>query len=84
MTQEEVFSLFRQQAAKMTQEAPSQGDLIRDLAQLLADSRGRLSKENFDMLVHIGAVLYKDGLNQFNARKNVSEIMRDSIESRQK
>src|SRR5688500_17072043 len=49
MTQEEILDLFRQRAAADTHVAqPTQGDLILALAQLLADSSGRLSKENFD------------------------------------
>jgi hypothetical protein len=78
MTQDEVLHLFRQQAADMHKSMPTQADLIRDLSQLLADSRGRLSKENFDALVRIGAVLYKAGLDQFNARQNVNDIMQQS------
>lgn len=81
MTQEDVLDLFRRQAAEMPKDLPTQGDLIRDLSQLLADSRGRLSKENFDSLVHIGAVLYKVGLDQFNARQNVSDIMQRSAKT---
>lgn len=84
MTLEEIYALFRQHAAEMQQNSSSKGELIRKLAQLLADSRGKLSKENFDMLVHIGAALYKEGQDQYDARKNVSEIMQQSIDSQQK
>ena len=80
MTQDEILDLFRQCAADMTAVQPAQSDLILKLSQLLADSRGRLSKENFDMLVYIGAALYKSGQDQFNARQNVSDIMRRSAE----
>lgn len=65
----------------MQKELPSQGDLIRELSQLLADSRGTLSKDNFDTLVHIGSALYKSGSDQFNARQNVSDIMQRSVKS---
>ncbi|MGV3742324.1 MAG: hypothetical protein ACO1NO_08440 [Burkholderiaceae bacterium] len=80
MTQDEILDLFRQQAADMQAGQPAQSDLILNLAQLLADSRGKLSKENFDALVHIGASLYKSGQDQFDARRNVSDIMRRSAE----
>lgn len=82
MTQDDILSLFRQQAADMNQDAPTQTDLIMQLSQLLADSRGRLSKENFDTLVHIGAALYKVGQDHFNARQNVSDIMQRSVNDR--
>jgi hypothetical protein len=82
MTQEEILSLFRQQAADMNQDAPTQTDLIMELSRLLADSRGRLSKENFETLVHIGAALYKVGQDHFNARQNVSDIMQRSVDER--
>jgi hypothetical protein len=81
MTQEEILDLFRQEAADMQKDLPSQGDLIRELSRLLADSRGTLSKGNFETLVHIGAALYKAGLDQFNARQNVSDIMEQSARS---
>ena len=78
MTQDDVLDLFRQQAAEMPKDLPTQGDLVRELSRLLADSPGKLSKEDFESLVHIGAVLYKVGLDQFNARQNVSDIMQRS------
>jgi hypothetical protein len=81
MTQEEILDLFRQEAADMQKTLPSQGDLVRELSRLLADSRGTLSKENFETLIHIGAALYKSGLEQFNARQNVSDIMERSVKA---
>lgn len=78
MTQDEILDLFRQQATEMQKNLPTQSDLILQLSTLLADSRGKLSKENFESLVHIGAALYKTGLDQFNARQNVSDIMQAS------
>lgn len=80
MTQDEVLDLFRQGAADPLTEIPSQSEVILKLSQLLADSRGKLSKEDFDALVQIGAALYKSGQDQFNARQNVSDIMRRSAE----
>lgn len=84
MSQDEILDLFRQRASDMQRDLPTQGDLIRQLSQLLADSRGKLSKENFDSLVHIGAVLYKVGLDQFNARQHVSDLMQHSVRDREK
>jgi hypothetical protein len=81
MTQEEILDLFRLKAADIEKEPPSQNELIMELSRLLADSRGTLSKENFETLVHIGSALYKAGLDQFNARQNVSEIMQRSAKS---
>ena len=56
------------------QEAPK-SDLILGLARLLAESRGRLSKENFESLVELGAALYKEGHSQYQARSDVDIIM---------
>ena len=84
MTHDEILKLFREEAALLGAEPENQNDLILRLAQLLADSKGRLPKENFDELVHIGAVLYQKGLGQYNARADVAEIMRSSLEDQEK
>lgn len=78
MTQDEILEMFRAEASRMAVEAAPANEIILELAQLLADSRGRLSKENFETLVHIGGVLYKAGLEQFNARQDVAGIMQQS------
>lgn len=78
MTQDEILEMFRLEAARMPLEPVPSGETILALAQLLAESRGRLSKENFESLVRIGGVLYKAGLEQFNARQDVAGIMRTS------
>lgn len=78
MTQDQILNLFRQHADKMLAEPPLLNVVILDLAQLLADSRGRLSKENFDTLVHIGGTLYKEGQNQFYGKSDVDAIMKKS------
>lgn len=75
MTQEEIIEQFRLEAAGMPVEPVPANETIHELARLLAESRGRLSKENFETLVHIGGVLYKAGLEQFNARQDVAGIM---------
>ncbi|NEX61796.1 hypothetical protein [Noviherbaspirillum galbum] len=80
MTQEEIIELFRQKANTLEYEAQSSmfQHTILELAQLLAESRGRLSKENFETLLRIGGVLYKEGNSQFQARSDVHKIMQDS------
>ena len=82
MTKDEILDLFRQQADMWRDAAPAPSVVIQELAQLLADSRGRLSKEHFETLVRIGGTLYKEGLDQFAARADVAEIMRKSGASR--
>lgn len=78
MTHEEILAMFRQEADSMGAAGPGHNELIFKLAELLADSRGRLSKENFETLVHIGAALYKEGHSRFHARSDVDNIMSDS------
>jgi hypothetical protein len=82
MTQDEVIALFRLQAENMQpgEQAPMLNTVILELAQLLADSRGKLSKENFDTLVRIGGALYREGKSQFDARADVATIMNRSTE----
>jgi hypothetical protein len=70
--------MFREQASDVPNELPSLNAVILDLSQLLADSRGRLSKENFDALVRIGAALYKEGDSRFHAKSDVDAIMKQS------
>jgi hypothetical protein len=62
----------------MPEQGPPKSQLILGLAQLLADSRGRLSKENFETLVQLGAALYKEGNSQYQARSDVDSIMNRS------
>jgi hypothetical protein len=82
MTQDEILAMFRQQSASIAEAFPRSNSVILELAQLLADSRGRLSKENFETLVRIGGVLYKEGLDQFDARSDVADIMKKSASDR--
>src|SRR3569623_773276 len=81
MTQDEILSMFRQHAAKAPTELPPFNEVILKLATLLADSCGRLSKENFDTLVWIGGILYKEGNSRFQARSDVSDIMKLSAKN---
>jgi hypothetical protein len=80
MTTEEILAMFRKQASILDKDCPEQNDLILELAELLADSRGRLSKENFSTLVGIGAGLYKEGHSQYQARSDINAIMSLSVE----
>ncbi|RJG06781.1 hypothetical protein D3870_12900 [Noviherbaspirillum cavernae] len=82
MTQDEILDMFRQQADSMPPESPTLNAVILELAQILAQSRGRLPEETFETLVRIGAVLYKEGRNRFDARSDVAEIMKKSAEDR--
>lgn len=82
MTTDEILTLFRQQAASLPQALPGSNSVIMELATLLAESRGRLSKENFETLVRIGGVLYKEGLDRFDARSDVADIMKKSASDR--
>jgi hypothetical protein len=84
MEQKDVLELFREQAATFGQLQSSQSDIILRLAQLLADSKGRLPKEIFEELVHIGAVMYQEGLGQYRARTEVAETMKKSSQARKK
>lgn len=80
MTPEQVIEMFRQHATTIALEAqgPMLAHVIQDLAQLLADSRGRLPKETFEALVRIGGVLYREGNSQYQAKSDVDAIMKKS------
>lgn len=82
MTQEEILEMFRLEASRMPLEPIPAHETILVLADLLAQSRGRLSKENFETLVHVGGILYKAGSEQFNARQDVANVMQRSTKSR--
>lgn len=79
MTQDDILAMFRQQSETMDYAGSRQNEIIFELAQLLADSRGRLSKENFEALVRIGALLYKEGQSRFHAQSDVDGIMKRSL-----
>lgn len=78
MNQHEILEMFRLEATRLPLEPIPAHETILALADLLAESRGRLSKENFETLVHIGGVLYKAGSEQFNARQDVADVMQRS------
>jgi hypothetical protein len=78
MTQYEVMSLFNQKAEELGDDHTTEDDTISRLAQFLAESELRLSKEDFEFLTHMGAILYKHGLGQFTARADVAAVMKRS------
>ncbi|HYD60911.1 MAG TPA: hypothetical protein VEC35_11175 [Noviherbaspirillum sp.] len=84
MTQDEVLDMFQSQADSMPPQLPVSNAIILELAQLLAESQGRLSKETFNTLLHIGGLLYKEGRILFDAREDVAAIMKKSAESRER
>lgn len=81
MTQTEILELFRQQASLLAPESqvPTLNNIIVELAKLLAESRGKLPKENFDSLVHIGSVLYREGNSRYEAHTDMDAIMKHSL-----
>jgi len=81
MTQDQVVEMFREHARTDTTELPLLNTIILDLARLLAESRGKLSKENFDALIRIGGALYKEGHSQYQARTDVGAIMKSATEN---
>lgn len=79
MNQDEVLKLFEQEAELLDKTFIRQGDMIRQLAQLIADSRHQLSEQQFAILVRIGATLQKKTQSQNRARSEIATTMRDSI-----
>lgn len=83
MTQDEILELIRQHANTLANQAqaPMLNDIILRLARLLSESRGKLSKEDFNTLIHIGSVLYREGDSQFQARTDINAIMKNSLKN---
>jgi hypothetical protein len=75
MTQFEVVMLFNTKAKDLGDDHTTEDNAISRLAQFLADSEDRLSKEDFDFLTHMGALMYKHGLGQYSARADVAAVM---------
>jgi hypothetical protein len=84
MKKDDVLLLFREKAATLGTIPATQDDIIVKLAELLANSQGYLSKDDFDDLVHIGAVMYQRGLSNFRAGTEVAATMRQSVQERKK
>lgn len=83
MNQDDILSMFRQNAQEYQSDPPALNLLILELASILADSKGRFSKEDFEAFIRMGSVLYKIGDSQFQARKDVSDIMKSSLEPKE-
>jgi hypothetical protein len=84
MTQDEILGMFREQADKVQTELPTLNTVILELAHLLADSRGKLSKENFETLVRLGGALCKEGQSRFHAKSDVAAIMKHSADNQER
>jgi len=82
MNQDDVLQLFRQHADSLGPIKESQRDIILLLAQVLAASRPDLSRTHFNSLVHVGAVMYQEGLAHFNARSETETLMKEAAEKR--
>lgn len=80
MTQNEVIDMFRTKAATLDTLPATQRDIILRLADLLAESKGRLSKENFETLVHIGAVMFKEANGKYKAGVEMAATMKKSAD----
>jgi hypothetical protein len=81
MTREEILDMFRQQSSAMVDQSLDLNAVILTRAQLLADSSGRLSKENFEGLVAMGGVLYREGSRRYQGRSDIAAIMSHSAGS---
>lgn len=76
-----VLRLIRERSVSIDEHATYE-EMVNGLADLLSDSRGRFSKEVFEQLVTLGAVLYKAGLSQYRARGEIASLMKKSITER--
>lgn len=81
MTREDALQLFMEEANKLEKAYARQDDIIMQLAQLVADGESVLQKEDLDVLVKIGATLYKANRSRKQARKEIADTMRESLES---
>ncbi|HTH45426.1 MAG TPA: hypothetical protein VL528_10120 [Oxalicibacterium sp.] len=81
MNQSDVVKLFKQQASTLGRIEASQSDIILKLAQLIADVNQKLSSADLDRLLYIGAVMYQEAANQFEARKDMDSLMKTSIDT---
>jgi hypothetical protein len=79
MNQDDIIGMFRENAREYHSELPALNPMIIELARILADSKGRFSKEDFEAFIRMGSVLYKIGDSQFQARRDVSDIMKTSL-----
>jgi len=81
MNQDDVLQLFVKEAENLDMAHNKRLDTIRQLAQLIADTRESLSEDSFAALVRIGATIYKAKLSQNRARNEIATTMRESLDS---
>lgn len=81
MTREDALQLFMAEANRLEKAYARQDDIIMQLAQLVADGESVLQKEELEVLVKIGATLYKANRSKKQARKDIADTMRKSLES---
>jgi hypothetical protein len=79
MTEDEVLKRIRKEADDLPVTDTVQGDTIMQFLSVLAESQALLPPENFDRLMHIAALLYKEGLSNFRARTEVAVTMDASV-----
>jgi len=79
MKQNDVLDRFKAVASTLGKIEPTQSDAILKLAQIIADASHRLTEEEIDRFVNVGAVLYQEALSEHRARTEVDLTMRDSL-----
>jgi hypothetical protein len=84
MTTGDILDLFQKRAGKLGEIKETQSEIILLLAHVIANCKDTLAEEQYDELVHIGAVMYQDGLLQYRARTEVAIIMEKSSSRRKK
>jgi stalled ribosome rescue protein Dom34 len=84
MTTDDILDLFQKDAESLGEIKNTQSDIIMSLAQVIADCKDFITQENYEKLLHIGAVMYQEGLSQYMARSEVDDIMKESSAARKK
>lgn len=80
MTQQDIIELFRQESHYLGRVPNSQAGIIVKLADVIAAVGADISQEDFDALIHIGAVMYQEGEGLYRARHEVAETMLHSVQ----
>jgi hypothetical protein len=78
MDQRDVLLRFREVSLMLGRIEPSQSDAILRLGQVIANASSRLTEDEIDELVRVGAVLYQEALSQREARADLETTMRES------
>jgi hypothetical protein len=78
MDQSDVLLRFREVSLTLGRIEPSQSDAILRLGQVIANASSRLTEDEIDELVRVGAVLYQEALSQREARADLETTMRES------